>query len=244
MDDKSRKRLSRSAARRDGRSPENAVQSAASREIVLNESAKSNHRERFRTAHHRHPAGRSQYDVPPILRPCLHLGSTPLLSVCELVLPTVLWRRVLRIWTWDQHGPVFRRRLGWLGRMGVASRVGQPQRDGQQQLHSPEQFQRIRQPEPEWKHGMVPQFRASRGRTLCELRRVQPLRRRSAPELAIPRGCGTGAISRDLGTVAISRCYVLIGSGTNGQSADCAQLLPLEPERFRRRSGWRCSAGA
>ena len=42
LDDKSWKRLSRSAAGRDGRSPANAVQSAASREIVLNESAKSN----------------------------------------------------------------------------------------------------------------------------------------------------------------------------------------------------------
>ena len=133
LDYKSRKRVSSPAAGRDGRSSANAVQSAASREIELDEPAKSNHRERLRrTAHYRHRAGRSEYDVPAILQSCLHLGPASLLSVRELVLPTVLWRRVLRIWTWDQHGILFRRRLGWLGRIWLGSGLGQPQRLRQQ----------------------------------------------------------------------------------------------------------------
>lgn len=58
------------------------------------------------------------------LRSRLHLGSSTLLSICELGLPAVPGRSLLRIRTGNPDGTLFRRRLGRLGWMGMGSRLG------------------------------------------------------------------------------------------------------------------------
>jgi len=74
VDDKSRQRVSESARRRDGRRAANAVEGAAGRETVLDESANREHHERRRAARHRDPASQFANDVPAILRPTFIWG--------------------------------------------------------------------------------------------------------------------------------------------------------------------------
>jgi hypothetical protein len=125
---------------------------------------------------------------------------------------------LLRIWTGNLDGALFRRRLGWMGRMGMASRLGQPQHDRQQQLHSPEQFQRRpRQPEWEQRHG--PTTPRIARRALCERRRIQPLRRERASELANPRR------RREWRSLERGAAASRAESAANGQSAGCTQRL-------------------
>jgi hypothetical protein len=74
VDDKSWKRVSESASRRDGRRTANAAQGAAGGKIVLDEPADCDHHERLRAARHRDRARRSAGDVPADYDPAFIWG--------------------------------------------------------------------------------------------------------------------------------------------------------------------------
>src|SRR5271157_2485603 len=95
LDHQSWKRVSESAGRRDGRRAAHAAQGAASRETLLDASANRDHRQRQRATRNHDPARQSAGDLPAQLRSCLLLGPTALLSLRELVLPSVRRGRLL-----------------------------------------------------------------------------------------------------------------------------------------------------
>ena len=93
------------------------------------------------------------------------------------------------------HGSLFRRRMGRMGRLGLASRMGRPHHNRQQHVHSPLQFQFRALGATARNFGMDARRFSSSWRALCAARTGQSLPGRGARKSAVRRHPG-GAANR------------------------------------------------